>query len=89
MTLHPEGRQGVNTVRHKNDAIRDAIVAALEIHGELTFEQLTGRVDELLSGEFDGSVSWYVSTVKLDLEARGIVATLRGKGPQRLRLASE
>jgi hypothetical protein len=36
---------------------------------------------------FEGSVSWYVTTVKLDLETRGVVERVPGQKPQRLRLA--
>ena len=32
-----------------------------------------------------GSVSWHVTTVKLDLEARGLIERIPGSKPQRLR----
>jgi len=32
-----------------------------------------------------GSIMWYVTTVKLDLEARGLLVRIPGSKPQRLR----
>jgi hypothetical protein len=40
-------------------------------------------------GTSEGSISWYVTTVKLDLEARGLIARVPGSHPQRLRMAEE
>lgn len=90
MTLHPEtGKQGVNISRAKYDAIRGASVAALQAHGELTFKALMDAVRERLEASFEGSISWYVTTVKLDLEARGVITRVPRSKPQRLRLAGE
>jgi hypothetical protein len=33
-----------------------------------------------------GSVSWYTTTVKLDLEVKGEIERIPGSSPQRLRL---
>ena len=35
----------------------------------------------------EGSISWYVTTVKLDLEARGLIERVPRSRPQRLRMA--
>lgn len=81
MTLHPDpSKAGVNIDRGRYDLVRAAILDALS-KGHLTFRQLTDAVRELLPA-FDGSVSWYVTTVKLDLEARGIVARVPKSRPQ-------
>jgi len=89
MTMHPQGKQGVRIDRAKYDAIREAIIAVLREVGEATFGDLTAAVRGRLAGCFDGSVSWYVTTVKLDLEARGEIERVPGSRPQRLRLAAE
>ena len=88
MTLHPQGKIGVNIDKAKYDQIKDAIVAALEKHGVLTFTELANAVEEELAGTFDGSIMWYVTTVKLDLEARGTVERIPKSSPQRLRLTA-
>ena len=86
MTLHPQGKQGVNISKQKYDAMSDAIVESLQVHGELTFQRLVDDVQQKLNGNFDGSITWYVTTIKLDLEARGILERTPNTSPQLLRL---
>ena len=88
MTLHPEGKQGVNIDRAKYDAVRSAIVQALTGQEALTFGQLTQAVGDALGASFDGSIGWYVTTVKLDLEARRVVERIPNRQPQTLRLVA-
>ena len=40
-------------------------------------------------GKFKGSIGWYYTTVKLDLEARGIIIVDRTKSPQLMCLSKE
>jgi hypothetical protein len=87
LTLHPEGKKGVNISRAKYEMIRNAILAAIRSQGEISFEGLTSLVEYRLRNKFDGSVSWYVTTVKLDLEARGEIERVPGAEPQHLRKA--
>ncbi len=54
----------------------------------IRFYDLIQAVDAFIGAVFDGSIPWYVTTVKLDLEARGILERVPGKGPQRLRFAT-
>jgi hypothetical protein len=88
-TEHPQGKQGVNISQAKYDVIRDAILETLDTHGEMTFKALSQTVNEKLQGKFDGSISWYVTTVKLDLEARQIIKRVSTTGPQRLQLVAK
>ena len=88
LTLHPEKKKGVNISRSKYDQIRSAIQAALEESGPYTFQGLNEAVTHKLAGKFDGSIRWYFTTVKLDLEARGVIICERKSGqPQMIRLA--
>jgi hypothetical protein len=90
LTKHPEaGNQGVNIERGKYDAIREAILESIRTQGEITFRDLTAEVRQRLEGRFQGSISWYVTTVKLDLEARGIIERIPNRKPQHLRLAEK
>jgi hypothetical protein len=87
MTLHPQGKAGVNICKEKYQQIRNAIVGSLEGREALTFRELMEQVGQALEGKFEGSIGCYVTTVKLDLEARGTIERLPGASPQQLRLA--
>lgn len=87
MTLHPEGKQGVNLDKKKYAQIKRAILRVLRERGEVAFKALPDAVAEKIAGAFAGSVIWYVVTVKLDLEARGLIERVPKKSPQRLRLS--
>jgi hypothetical protein len=87
MTKHPQGLQGVNIDQAKYEQMREAIVASLDERNPLTFKQLSQAVKQKLEDRFDGSIGWYCTTVKLDLEARGVIECLRqGRGGQKIRL---
>ncbi|MCA9952455.1 MAG: hypothetical protein KDE48_22550 [Anaerolineales bacterium] len=88
MTLHPEGKQGVNISKAKYDQIKGAVLSVLTAEGEVRFKDLPAAVDKALEGEFDGSIGWYTTSVKLDLEARGLIERIPKSSPQLLRLAS-
>ena len=87
LTLHPDGKQGVNISKEKYETIRQAILTILGDQGETLFKDLPAEVEQKLERGFDGSISWYVTTVKLDLEARGLITRVPKSSPQRLRLA--
>jgi hypothetical protein len=85
--LHPDkDKMGVRISKAKYDVVRDAIIETLRFHGELTFTELFESVNEKLYGNFDGSISWYTTTIKLDLEARKVIVRVPKTSPQRLRL---
>lgn len=86
-TLHPLGKQGTNIDREKYDAICSAIIGILQERGEMPFSKLAPAIEERLP-DFDGSIGWYSTTVKLDLEARDEIERVAGSTPQRLRLKS-
>lgn len=86
-TLHPEKKQGVNISREKYEIIQKAILCVLETKREMTFMNLSRAVEKEVNGNFEGSVTWYVTTVKLDLEARGKVKRVPHSRPQLVKLA--
>jgi len=87
LTLHPEeDKQGVNISRAKYDMIRQAILNAVRSQGTISYKGLVSLIDYNLRNRFEGSISWYVTTVKLDLEARGEIERIPGKGEQMIRL---
>ncbi len=89
-TLNPNtGRPDVRVDAAKYEAVRKAILAAVPRGGEgIRFKDLAEAVRAQLPGEEvpgGGSVSWYTTTVKLDLEARGQLERIAGARPQRVR----
>lgn len=82
------GRDDARIRRRYYDPVREAILAALGDAGELRLSDLYGEVEQRTSADLweDGSVGWYTMSVKLDLEAKGLIEKF-GK-PQKLRLAS-
>ena len=85
-TLHPEKKQGVNISKAKYELIRKVILSTLRTQREMTFMNLSRAVEKEVNGNFEGSVTWYVTTVKLDLEARGMVKRVPHSRPQLLKL---
>ena len=79
-------KHGVKISKAKYDLIRDEIIALLRANGEMPAMDLYPVLNHKLSGRFDGSVSWYVATVKLDLEARKIIERVPKSKPQHIRL---
>lgn len=86
MTLHPQGKKGVNILRRRYDVIKNYILDAITKEGEISYESLSDRAEKDLSATFDGKVVWYIVSVKLDLEARGIIERIPKTSPHRLRL---
>ena len=86
-TLHPDPQKaGVNIDKGKYEVIKAAILEVLKAAPEVSFSELRVAVRTLLGDTFPGSVSWYVTTVKLDLEAQGLIERVPGKKSQHLRL---
>ena len=79
-------KEGTRVDFDKYAIIRKAILNTMhKVGGEISFKELTNTLKEQLT-DFDGSVNWYTTTVKLDLEARGIIERVPDESPQRLRL---
>lgn len=86
MTLHPQGKKGVNILKRRYDTIKDFIIETVQEHKEISFEQLTDLAVDKLTKTFDGKVLWYLVTVKLDLEAREIIERIPKTSPHKVRM---
>ena len=82
------GKKPTRIDRWKFEAIRKAIVKVAPKRGEgVLFRDLAGLVKKQLSAADQkkvGSLMWYVTVVKLELEVRGELKRIEGAGPQRL-----
>lgn len=81
------GRDDATIARRMYEPVRAAILEAIGEAGTLAFADLPAQVEARTPAELweDASLGWYTTTVKLDLEAKGLIE--REGSPQRLRLA--
>lgn len=86
LTLHPEGKNGVNIPLEKYKQVKDFILDMVSCNGTISYKELDLIAKENLGPVFDGAVSWYLVSVKLDLEARGIIERVKQKGGHAIRL---
>lgn len=86
LTLHPQGKKGVNISRAKYDLVRETILQIIRDYGEISFTELLMMCEHMLMGKLNGSITWYATTVKLDLEARGEIERVPDSSPQKVRL---
>ena len=86
MTLHPQGKKGVNISKKKYDQIAETMLDLVKKHKEITYQDLNDEIVDELDGKFEGKIPWYVVTVKLDLEARGILERIPKSSPHKVRL---
>jgi len=88
MTLHPQGKKGVNILKRRYEVIKGFIMSTLKRNKEMTYQELNRLAVEELRSSFDGKVGWYVVSVKLDLEARNIIERVANTSPHRIRLSN-
>ncbi|WKZ34498.1 MAG: hypothetical protein QY332_12835 [Anaerolineales bacterium] len=87
LALNPDPtKQAVRIEKAKYDIVRRAILENLQAFGPMTFMKLGGLVADQLQEDFDGSISWYYTTVKLDMEARGELRRVPKSRPQLVEL---
>lgn len=87
MTLHPAGKKGVNILKRRYDQMAETLLGIVRQHGEITYSEMNDIAEKELEGKFDGKIPWYVVTVKLDLEARGILERIPKTSPHKLRIS--
>ena len=77
------GKSGTNVTPEKYFAIREAMLEVLPTEGEgLTLNEMVKLIEALVPKDlFPKGVTWYTVTVKLDLEAKGLVKRLPNTSP--------
>lgn len=84
-TLHPiAGKTNKKIALNKYETIRDQLILILQT-SEPTHTELMESLYQRVKDSFVGGVQWYGETVKLDLEARGVIERIATK-PERYRL---
>ncbi len=85
-----EGSGGKRIARGRYDSMKAAILESVPADAAgIPFKELPAAVGWRIDPKvFAGaSIGWYAATVKLDLEARGLIERVPGAKPQRLRRA--
>lgn len=89
-TTHPFDEQLNQSVeKTKYSQIKKAIIYVLGTNKEVSFIKLIEDVRIHLLDKFEGSISWYVSAVKLDLEARKKIICVRAGDGQHISLNAD
>jgi hypothetical protein len=84
-TLHPDPKKTNKQIaQDKYEQIKAALLAILQ-DSELTHTELMEALYARVKDTFEGGVQWYGETVKLDLEARNVIAR-SGTKPEKYRL---
>ncbi|MEM1220883.1 MAG: hypothetical protein AAGH79_18325 [Bacteroidota bacterium] len=86
LTQHPAGKKGVRIARAKYDIIFAFILKKVGDRPGITFSDLADLAVQEVAPTFDGKVLWYLTTVKLDMEARGVIERVPRTSPHQLRL---
>lgn len=73
--IHPDPhKKNVNIDKSKYDYVKKAVLELLKKHTSLTPTELFELMSKHYADDFDGKVTWYTEGVKLDLEARKVIA---------------
>jgi hypothetical protein len=84
-TLHPNPEKTNKRITiEKYNVIKENLITILS-EGELTHTELMEKLYDNVKDTFEGGVQWYGETVKLDLEARGVIKR-SGKNPEKYEL---
>ena len=87
-TLHPlPGKKNKRISLQKYTVIKEQLLKILS-KKELTHTELMEALYSRVKDTFEGGVQWYGETVKLDLEARKIIARTATK-PEKYKLTSK
>ena len=81
---HPTDKKAISMDKNKYDVLKDALLNYLKTKGESTHTEIIQAITEDFKKnktKFDGSVSWHLEWVKLDLEARKEIKRIADKSP--------
>ena len=87
--LHPDpNKQGTRVTKATYDVYKAALLEIIPASDEgIAFSDLSKAVQPHVPEDVlaNTSAGWWTTTVKLDLEARGMIARVEGKGKQFVR----
>ena len=86
---HPEGKKGAKIRLDKYETVKAENLAAIRQSSGILYKQLTKEIHKRLEGKFDGAITWYVTAVKLDLEARNLIERYQADRQQHLKMVED
>jgi len=90
--IHPEGKNAPSISRENYTLFRQAVLTVMERAATaLTWKQIEQGVLAYLTEQgivFEGSPGWFAVSVKLHLEATGVIGTFTEKGRKLHRLTT-
>ncbi len=81
---HPQGKQAVRMDKAKYELLKGSLLRSLSGDAKLSHTEILNfiKADLVSRGiEFKGSLQWYLQSVKMDLEAKGIILR-EGRSPE-------
>ena len=85
-TLHPvPGKKNKKILVSKYEVVKENLMVILS-NSEPTHSELMENLYARIKDSFKGGIQWYGETVKLDLEARGLIERTKGK-PEKYRIS--
>ncbi len=75
--------------KEKYNLLKPAFLQCLRTKGEATFSEISSAIEKDFKTKrqtFQGSLSWHLEWVKLDLEARKVIRRVPNTSPQKLSL---
>ena|SRR2546421_3870692 len=86
---HPAGKKAVRIDKGKYERMKKAVLNSLKKKQELSHTEILYAIIEDFKKKkikFEGSIEWYMESVKLDLEAGKWIERISDKTPQKFRL---
>lgn len=80
---HPQGKKLGSIDAGKYALMKTALLASLKKKGGITHTELLKKVEQFILDRkkpFSGSLEWYLESVKLDLEASGLILRIKEGG---------
>lgn len=88
-TTHPRTKRQMNIKAAVYEPVKAAILQSLKGSNGKSFTELSDDVEMIIKKKmpgFEGSVSWYTISIRLDLETKGMIETFIEKGKKLNRL---
>ncbi|HFA49741.1 MAG TPA: hypothetical protein ENJ95_12095 [Bacteroidetes bacterium] len=86
LTLHPEGQPGAMLLLHEYEMAKEAIVEFFLIKPTGTVEEINTSAANKLGGKIKGEINPFLTSVRLDMEARDYIEKVPGSDPTEYRL---